>query len=304
MNTLDVHPSVKAIRATQIGIAISIMLVFVKGAAGHFGHSYALIADATETGADVFSSTLLWVGLKIAIKPADTRHPYGHGKAEPIASIIIAFFLMGAALWIGWHALELVRTPHPMPRSFTLYVLLFVIIIKEGMFRYVLKLGNEINSSAVKADAHHHRSDAITSVAAFIGISIALIAGKGYEGADDWAALLASGLIFYNSIQLLRPGLAEIMDAAPSSEIVDSVRLLAGEVKEVKFIEKCFVRKMGFDYFVDLHIQIDAHLTVSEGHRISHLVKDRLLESSLNIKNVLIHVEPYEVQSALLTDRI
>jgi cation diffusion facilitator family transporter len=295
MNSLDVHPSVKAIRATQIGIAISIILVFVKGAAGHFGHSYALIADATETGADVFSSTLLWIGLKIAIKPADTKHPYGHGKAEPIASIVIAFFLMAAAAWIGWHAIELIRTPHAMPRRFTLYILLVVIVIKEGMFRYVLKLGNEINSSAVKADAHHHRSDAITSVAAFIGISIALIAGKGYEGADDWAALIASGLIFYNSVQLLRPGLAEIMDAAPSSEIVDAVRVLAAEVPEVKYIEKCFVRKMGFDYFVDLHIQIDPQITVSEGHRISHLVKDKLLASKLNIKDVLIHIEPYNV---------
>jgi len=293
MAAIDVHPSVKAIRTTQIGIGISIILVFLKATAGYFGHSYALIADATETGADVFSSSLLWIGLKIAMKPADHEHPYGHGKAEPIASVIISFFLMGAAFWIAWHALHYIRTPHAMPRQFTLYILLAVIIIKEGMFRYVHRVGKQINSSAVKADAYHHRSDAITSVAAFIGISIALIAGKGYEGADDWAALLASGIVFYNAIQLLRPGLAEIMDAAPSGEIVDQVRALAAGVSEVKFIEKCYVRKMGFDYFVDLHIQLDPGLTVSEGHRISHLVKDKLLASGLSIKDVLIHIEPY-----------
>lgn len=293
MAAIDVHPSVKAIRTTQIGIGISIVLVFVKAGAGYLGHSYALIADATETGADVFSSILLWVGLRIAAKPADSQHPYGHGKAEPIASIIISLFLLGAALWIGYHAIEFVRTPHDLPKRFTLYILLLVIAIKETMFRYVLKVGKQINSNAVIADAHHHRSDAITSVAAFIGIVIALIAGKGYEGADDWAALLASGLIFYNAIQLLRPGLAEIMDTAPSREIVDKVRKLASQVNEVKLIEKCYVRKMGFDYFVDLHIKLDANLTVAEGHRISHLVKDKLLKSTLSIKDVLIHIEPY-----------
>jgi cation diffusion facilitator family transporter len=297
MAAIDVHPSVKAIRTTQIGIGISICLVFLKAVAGHLGHSYALIADATETGADVFSSTLLWIGLKIAIKPADPEHPYGHGKAEPIVSIIIAFFLMAAAIWIAWHAIEFVRTPHDMPKRFTLYILLGVIVIKEGMFRYVLNIGKQIGSNAVKADAYHHRSDAITSIAAFVGIVIALVAGKGYEGADDWAALLASGIVFYNAIQLLRPGLAEIMDAAPSSEIVDQVRALAAEVSEVKFIEKCYVRKMGFDYFVDLHIQVAPDLSVAEGHRIAHLVKDKLLASALSIKDVLIHIEPYSPMS-------
>jgi cation diffusion facilitator family transporter len=293
MAAIDVHPSVKAIRTTQIGIGISILLVILKAVSGNIGHSYALVADATETGADIFSSTLLWIGLKIAMKPADTKHPYGHGKAEPIASIVISFCLMGAAAWIAWHAIEYVRTPHDMPKRFTLYILLLVMIIKEAMFRYVMKVGKEIDSNAVKADAYHHRSDAITSVAAFIGIVIALIAGKGYEGADDWAALIASGLIFYNAIQLLRPGLAEIMDAAPSAEIVNKVRVLAAQVAEVKQIEKCYVRKMGFDYFVDLHIEIDPEITVAEGHRIAHIVKDKLLASGLSIKDVLVHIEPY-----------
>jgi len=293
MAAIDVHPSVKAIRTTQIGIGISIILVFLKAFAGYFGHSYALIADATETGADVFSSTLLWLGLQIAMKPADPKHPYGHGKAEPIASIVISIFLMGAAVWIGWHAIELIETPHELPKTFTLYVLLVVVAVKELMFRYVLRVGKQIESNAVKADAYHHRSDAITSIAAFIGISIAIYKGKGWESADDWAALVASILIFYNAIQLVRPGLEEIMDAAPSGEVVDKVRLLASQVKEVKFLEKCYVRKMGFDYFADLHIQVDPDLSVAEGHRISHLVKDKLLESGLGIKDVLIHIEPF-----------
>src|SRR3984957_15266240 len=165
----DVHPSVRGMRTTMLGIGVSFLLVFIKMAAGHIGHSYALIADATESSADVLSSGLLWIGLRIAQKPADNEHPYGHGKAEPLAAIVISLFLMAAAVWIGWHAIELIRTPHPMPRSFTLYVLLGVILVKEGLFRYVLRVGKQIGSQAVKSDAYHHRADAITSVAAFIG---------------------------------------------------------------------------------------------------------------------------------------
>src|SRR6195952_4511669 len=254
MSDFDLNPSVSAIRTTILGIVISAILIFVKGFAGHFGHSYALIADATESGAVILSSGLLWIGLRIAVKEPDLEHPYGHGKAEPLAAIAVALFLLAAAAWIGYHSITFIDTPHDLPRSFTLWILIIVIVIKESMFRYVLSVGKRINSQAVKADAYHHRSDAITSIAAFIGISIALIGGKGYEGADDWAALIASGLILYNAIALLRPALAEIMDAAPSNEIVDKVRELSSQVSEVKFIEKCYVRKMGFDYFVDLHI--------------------------------------------------
>ncbi len=294
MNHIDLHPSSIAIRTTLYGIVVSVILIFIKGISGHLGHSYALIADATESGADILSSGLLWVGLRIAVKEPDEEHPYGHGKAEPLAAIAVSLFLIGAATWIAYHSINFIGTPHTLPKSFTLWVLLIVIGIKEIMFRYVLSVGNKINSQAVKADAQHHRSDAITSVAAFIGISIALIGGKGYEGADDWAALVASALIFYNAIVIIRPALSEIMDAAPSNEIVEKVKNLAGSVSEVKGIEKCFVRKMGFDYYVDIHIEVDGQLSVIEGHRIAHLVKDALLESKLRVINVLVHIEPFQ----------
>lgn len=278
----------------MLGIGVSVVLIFVKGLAGHFGNSYALIADASESGADILSSGLLWIGLKLALKEPDKEHPYGHGKAEPLAAIAVSLFLMGAALWIAWHAIGFIRTPHPMPKAFTLWVLLVVISVKELLYRHVMRIGNKINSQAVKADAHHHRSDSITSVAAFIGISIALIGGEGYEGADDWAALFACALIFYNAIMILRPALNEIMDAAPPIEIVEKVRKAASSVKQVKAIEKCYVRKMGFDYLVDIHIEVDGNLSVTEGHTISHQVKDAILDSSLRVLNVLVHVEPFE----------
>ena len=294
MKNPDTHPSVIAMRTTILGIGVSLVLIFVKGLAGYFGNSYALIADASESGADILSSGLLWIGLRIALKEPDKEHPYGHGKAEPLAAIGVSLFLIGAALWIAWNAIGFIRTPHPMPRAFTLWVLVLVIGVKEVLYRYVLGIGERINSQAVKADAQHHRSDSITSVAAFIGISIALIGGEGYEGADDWAALLACGFILYNAIAILRPALNEIMDAAPSDEIVQKVRNLALAVPEVKAIEKCYVRKTGFDYIVDIHIEVDGHLSVTHGHTISHQVKDAILNSSLRVLNVLVHVEPYQ----------
>ena len=293
MQSKDVHPSVKGMRTTALGIAISIVLVFVKFISGHIGHSYALIADGSETAADVLSSALLWIGLRISLKPADKEHPYGHGKAEPLVGVLIALFLIATAIWIAYNAIVFIRTPHHLPEKFTLAILFVVILIKEAMFRYVLKVGKEINSQAVKSDAYHHRSDAITSIAAFIGILVAVILGKGYESADDWAALIASFIILYNGIHLLRPALNEIMDAAPSNEIVGKVRELAANIPNVDLVEKCFVRKMGFDYFVDLHIQVSPLLTVAQGHEIAHHVKDKLLNSELRIKDVLIHVEPY-----------
>ena len=296
MDHIDIHPSVTAIRTTLLGIAVSVVLVFVKGISGYLGHSYALIADATESGTDILSSGLLWMGLRIALKKPDEEHPYGYGKAEPLAAIVVSLFLIGAAIWIGYHSIAFIRTPHAMPKGFTLWILLIVIAIKETMFRYVFNIGKKINSQAVKADAHHHRSDAITSVAAFIGISIALIGGKGYEGADDWAALVASALIFYNAIVILRPALAEIMDAAHSNEIVEKLKELAAAVPQVKGIEKCYVRKMGFDYYVDIHLEVDGKLSVTEGHRIAHLVKDAILESGLRVINVLVHVEPFNMK--------
>ncbi len=241
----------------MIGIAVSVVLIFVKGISGYLGHSYVLIADATESGADILSSGLLWLGLRIAAKKPDEEHPYGHGKAEPLAAISVSLFLIGAAAWIAYHSINFIGTPHSIPKKFTLWILLLVIAIKEGMFHYVFNVGNKINSQAVKAGAHHHRSDAITSIAAFIGISIAIVGGKGYESADDWAALVASALILYNAIRILRPALSEIMDKAPSHEIVGKVKEIAASVAMVKGIEKCYVRKMGFEYYVDIHIEVD-----------------------------------------------
>ncbi len=279
---------------TLLGIFINFLLAIIKGITGYLGNSYALIADAIESGADVISSSIVWGGLKIAAKPPDEDHPYGHGKAEPLVAALIALILFLASIIICIQSIHEIINPHHAPESFTLYVLVIVIIIKELLFRYIFDVGLKIKSTAVKVDAWHHRSDALTSLAAFIGISISLIGGKGYESSDDWAALFAAGIILINAYKLLIPSIKELMDASPSPNLEKNIRDLSKQVKGVLDLDKCKIRKMGFDYYVDLDIRVDYKITVKEGHDIAHSVKDKLLNSGLNITNVLIHVEPFQ----------
>jgi len=282
----------KGIRTTIIGIFTSIILASVKAVAGVLGNSYALIADAIESTSDVFTSLIVLTGLKIAKRPADKTHPYGHGKAEPFAGILVAAALFMAAVVIIIQSIHEIITPHHAPAPFTLIVLVVVVIVKEFLFRFIIKVGDSVDSVAVKNDAWHHRSDAITSGAAFIGIAIALIGGKGYEEADDFAALCASFIIIYNSYRLFKPALYEIMDTAPSNEVIDKIIKIALLVDGVIAIDKCFARKMGFQYYIDMHVIVDGSITVYHGHEIAHTVKNKLLNSFENISDVLIHIEP------------
>ncbi|MGB2959413.1 MAG: cation diffusion facilitator family transporter, partial [Bacteroidota bacterium] len=221
------HPARKGARTTIVGIVVNALLALIKGVAGVLGNSYALVADAIESASDVFSSFIVWTGLKIASLPPDKTHPYGHGKAEPIAAAFVATALLAAAMAIAVQSIHEIKSPQHTPAPFTLLVLVLVVITKESLFRFVFSVGEEVQSTAVRTDAWHHRSDAITSAAAFVGISIALIGGSGYEAADDWAALFASAIIAYNAYRLFVPAFQEVMDAAPPSRIEKEVRIAA-----------------------------------------------------------------------------
>ena len=284
--------SKSGIKSTFVGIIFNLFLVAIKGAAGFLGHSNALIADAIESSSDIITSIIVVVGLKIAAKPADTDHPYGHGKAEPIAGMVVSISLFGAAAIIIIRSIHEIIISNSAPESFTLWVLVLAVIIKESLFRYVSSVGSSVGSIAVKNDAWHHRSDAITSTAAFIGISISLIGGKGFEKADGYAALLASAIIIFNAFKMLKPAVMEIMDTAPPSDIKEKVIKVADDVEGVLYIDKCFVRKMGFEYFVDIHIIVDGNISVHDGHLISHNVKDTLIKKLPKIADVLVHIEP------------
>jgi cation diffusion facilitator family transporter len=287
-----IHPTIRGIRSTVLGIFISLGLAIIKGVTGILGNSYALIADAIESTADVFTSGILLIGLKTSLKPPDKEHPYGHGKAESLAALVISLGLLCAAGIIIKESISNISTPHKSPAGYTLIVLALVIIVKEVLSRYVHKVGSETNSHGVKADAFHHRSDAITSAAAFIGISIALIGGRGYQNADDYAALIASSIILINAYLIARPAIDELMDASADEAMVQDVKRLACSVEGVIEIEKTHIRKTGSAFLVDIHVVVMGTLSVADGHKIAHDVKDTIIETEPRIKDVLVHIEP------------
>lgn len=286
-----------AVKATYFSIIGNTCLAIIKGLAGFFGNSYALIADAIESTTDIFASFLVLFGIKYSNRPADDNHPYGHGRAEPLITFLVVGFLITSATIIAYESIVNIQKPHNLPKSWTLYVLGAIILWKEYSFRLVMKRSIETNSSSLKADAWHHRSDAITSVAAFTGISIALLMGKGYESADDWAALFASGFICYNSYRIFRPALGEIMDEHLYDDLIESIRVVATKVEGIIDTEKCFIRKSGMKYHVDLHAIVSATITVKEGHQLAHILKDTLQNEIPELGHVLIHVEPDDEQS-------
>lgn len=285
-----------AIKTTYYSIAGNIALAIIKWLAGFFGNSYALIADAIESTADIFSSFLVLFGLKYSSRPADENHPYGHGRLEPLITFMVVGFLIVSAAVIAYQSVQNIRTPHELPKPFTLFVLGGILIWKEILYRFVMRKSKQTNSSSLRAEAWHHRSDAITSIAAFIGISIALFFGNGYEAADDWAALMASGVILYNSYLIFRPALSEIMDEHLYDDVIASIRKISLDVDGVVDTEKCFVRKSGMKFHVELHAKVDADISVKAGHEIAHVLKDRLRNELPELGHVLIHIEPAETK--------
>jgi len=287
----------EAQKTAKVSLAGNLFMAVSKGIAGYFGNSYALIADAIESLTDVFSSILVVFGLKYSAKPPDKNHPYGHGKAEPLLTFIVVAFLIISALVIATESIENIITPHKIPKPFTLVVLAGVVTFKEVFYRYVNKKSEQNKSTALKADAWHHRSDAITSLLAFIGISISIFMGPGYEAADDWAALFAAGFILYNAYHIFRPALAEIMDEHVHDEMYNEIMQVAERTAGVKFIEKCLIRKVGMTYHVDIHLEVNGNISVREGHDIAHNLKTNMMESMPNIAEVMTHVEPHNEEA-------
>jgi cation diffusion facilitator family transporter len=279
-------------RFALIGAVLNALLSAVKIAAGVMGNSYVLIADGIESWVDIASSFVIWGGLRVAAKAPDETHPYGHGKAEPVAALIVSFITIGVAIALAGQSIHQIFTPHPSPKAYTLLVLLVVILTKFFLSRYVSAFGERAQSTAIQTDAWHHRSDAIVSSLAFVGIAVGVIGGKGYETADDWAALIACGVIAYAGYRFFKASIYEIMDTAPPSAIKMEIRQTARSVSGVLGIEKCRVRKMGLEYYVDIHVLVDRLASVEAGHQIAHHVKNVIRSSNAQIADVLVHIEP------------
>lgn len=284
----------KGIRSAQFGLLVNAALAVTKLVAGVVGHSYALIADGIESSADIFSSLIVWSGLRIASREADEDYPFGYGKAESLAAAMVSIMMLGAATGVAVQAIREIVTPHHAPAPFTLGVLVGVVVVKELLFRRVAAVGAAVGSTAVAADAWHHRSDALTSAAAFVGISIALWGGPGWESADDWAALAAAAVISWNGVRLLRPAIQTLMDRTPDPMILERIAALAMAVPDVRAIEKLKVRRAGMVYFVDLHVQADPAMSLHDAHIVSGKVKRAIMAGIPAVSSVLIHMEPHE----------
>lgn len=287
-----------ALAVIRTGVIVNASLAAIKLAAGIIGNTYALVADATESGADIFASLIVWGGLTIGSLPADEDHPFGHGKAEALAAAVVSIMLLGAAIGIAYEAVREIRTPHEWPAAWTLGILVSVMIVKWLLSRRVATVGAEANSTAVAADAAHHLSDAITSAAAFIGISTAVVArrvgaGQGWAAADDWAALVASLVIAFNGVSMIRAALHDLMDRMPGQEIVLPIRQLAESVPDVRAIEKLHVRRAGMGYRVIVHVQADPDMPLDRAHALGARVKRELCASNLHVQSVLVHMEPF-----------
>lgn len=288
----------EAVQTSYFSIVSNVVLAIIKWLAGYFGHSYALIADAIESITDVLCSILVLIGIKYSGKPADANHPYGHGKIEPLVTFLVAGFILCSATVISYNAAINIINPHEAPEIFTFYVLAAIIIFKEAAFRVVSRKAREAHSTALQADAWHHRSDAITSVAAFIGISIALIMGDGYESADDWTAIIASVVLLYNSYLIFRPALGEVMDEHVHDDLIYKIHEVSDKVSNkvtgIKSISKCLIRKSGMQYHVDMHAAVDGNITVKEGHVLARQLENALRDNIPNLGRILVHVEPEE----------
>jgi cation diffusion facilitator family transporter len=286
-------------KVVMTGVLLNLLLSIGKIAGGILGRSNALVADGIESLLDLFSSLLIWGALKYAAKPADEEHPYGHGKAESLATLIGSLVLAIAGALIAHNSIvQLIAAAHGapvhLPSPWTLLILIGVIGLKETLYQFMARRARRIGSNALLADAWHHRSDAVTSIAAFIGISISLLGGKNYAVADDWAALFACVVIFYSSYNMLKLSLGDMMDARVSPDAEATIMQETCAVPGVLSAEKCRVRRSGLSYIADLHIRVSGEISVREGHDISHRVKDRLMASALPLEDVTVHVEPEE----------
>ena len=290
-----------AVRAAQLGMLVNVALAVAKLVGGVVGHSYALIADAAESAFDLFGSLAVWTGVRIADRDATEEYPFGFGKAEALAGASVAMLLLIASVGIAIASIHEILTPHHAPAPWTLGVLAIVIVIKEYMTRRVQRIARRAGSTALAADAQHHRSDALTSMAAFIGISVALAGGAGWESADDWAALVAAGIIAWNGIALMRSAVADLMDRVAAPDVVTAIRGAALSVGDVRAVEKLAVRRAGRGYWVDIHVEADSQMSLEAAHVVSGKVKGAIRAATPQVLGVLVHMEPHTADAITLS---
>ncbi|UOE54536.1 cation diffusion facilitator family transporter [Cytobacillus oceanisediminis] len=286
----------KAEFAAIIGIVGNIILATIKWGIGVYSGSKALVADAVHSASDVAGSFAVYLGLRAAKQPPDEDHPYGHGKAELIAAIIVAVLLFLVGIEIGKSSFESFFSPIEPPKAIAVAAVLVSIIVKEAMFRYKYNLGKKLNSDALIVNAYEHRSDVYSSIAALIGIGCAIIGGRmgieWLEYADPVAGLIVSLMILQMAWRLGKESIHSTLDHVLHEEDTLEMRKTAESVEQVKRIDELHAREHGHYVIVDIKVSVDPNMTVEDGHRVGKEVKRKLLGLE-NVQNVFVHINPY-----------
>jgi cation diffusion facilitator family transporter len=280
-------------RAAYLGLGVNLLLGVVKLLGGIYGHTFALVVDAFNSLGDAVTTIVVLVALRVAQRPADAEHPYGHTRAEGIAATNVALLIVISAVLLGWEALQRLTLQHEIPAAWTLWIAAANIVVKEALYHYKLRVGRRTRSSALIANAWDHRSDALCALAVLIGLSVIRIGGRPFIWADEAASLVVVTAIVWQGVHLFRTSASELMDLQADDELVRHIRSVAMDVPGVRNVETLWVRKSGLEHFADIHIEVDETLSVAQGHAIGHRVKDRLLHEFQSLRDVLVHLEPF-----------
>jgi cation diffusion facilitator family transporter len=281
-----------ATRTALAGLAINLTLGVVKLFGGIFGSSFALISDAVNSIGDSLGSVIVLFALRVAQKPPDPDHPYGHTRAEAVAGLSVAWLISFSAMTVGWEAVSHMFDRHSAPATWTLWIAAANVVIKEVLYRVNKSIGERIGSQSLVANAWDHRSDALCSLAVVVGIAAVRWGGSRFIWADEVAALFVVAAILWSAYHLLRNNAAELMDQQADDEMVDAIRRQALRVAGVRAVEKLRVRRSGMEYFADIHVEVDPQTTVEHGHKIGHDVKSQLVKEFTALRDVLVHLEP------------
>jgi len=286
--------------AVLFGLFSNLALIAIKAVAGILGNSFALLADAVESATDALSSLFLWMGLRYAQRPPDENHPYGHGRLEPLLTFLVVAFLLGSALSIGIQGYLNLKNPQTLPKPFTLVVLLGIIAWKEATFHYIRLKAKRLHSSVLQVEAWHHRSDALSSLFALVGIGMAWILGPDFAWLDEAAALISALILVLNAYRIFRKAFSEIMDEDVYQPLANRILEIGESLPFIMGIPTCRIRKLGTRYYVDLHVWVDPSMSVAQSHAHAHDLKDCIMADQPQIQDVLIHVEPYDNEQITL----
>lgn len=282
----------QAMSAAWIGLFSNISLALIKIVAGLLGHSIAMIADALNSLGDTLGAAGVLYGLRLAKRPPDANHPYGHSRAETVAALTIAVLIAMSAIGIGVEAIRGFTSQHPIPPAWVLWIALGNIVVKEVIYRYQRRIAERTSSSSLLAAAWDHRSDAICSTAVFVGLAVVRFSGGRYLGADDVAALAVVSVILVAAVRIYLLSASKLMDEQCGEEVCKQITRIAASIEGIHAIEQVRARRSGLEVHVDLHIEVDPALTVEEGHTIGHHVQEALIRKMPAVSQVLVHVEP------------